>query len=237
MPRNPSWQRDELILALDLYFRLSPARPDSTNQEVVELSRLLNRLPLVTDRPDAARFRNPNGVAMKLSNFLRFDPRYPGTGLPAGGHLEESIWEEFEKDRPALRRLAQEIARAPHANDLHGATDPDEATFPEGRVMYRRHRQRERSPSLVAKAKARALKSEGKLSCACCGFDFAQTYGPLGEGFIECHHLVPISEYSTQQTTRVADVVLVCSNCHRMLHRRRPWLGLADLRSLISCSS
>ena len=25
MPRNPAWTRDELILALDLYFRLSPS--------------------------------------------------------------------------------------------------------------------------------------------------------------------------------------------------------------------
>jgi 5-methylcytosine-specific restriction protein A len=44
--RNPSWTRDELILAPDLYFRHNPARMSETHPSVVELSRLLNKLPI-----------------------------------------------------------------------------------------------------------------------------------------------------------------------------------------------
>lgn len=65
--------RDELILALDLYFRHSDARGRGDHPEVVALSDLLNQLPIhpVADRE--ADFRNPNGVAMKLGNFQALD--------------------------------------------------------------------------------------------------------------------------------------------------------------------
>jgi 5-methylcytosine-specific restriction enzyme A len=42
MVRNPTWSRDELILALDLYMRRRERLPDSDDPEVVELSRALN---------------------------------------------------------------------------------------------------------------------------------------------------------------------------------------------------
>jgi 5-methylcytosine-specific restriction protein A len=30
---------------------------------------------------------------------------------------------------------------------------------------------------------------------------------------------------------------LVCSNCHRMIHRRRPWLTIEQLRSILKPGS
>ncbi|GAB6158809.1 hypothetical protein JCM39194_20090 [Desulfotomaculum varum] len=54
------------------------------------------------------------------------------------------------------------------------------------------------------------------------------------EGYIECHHTIPISEYAKEIKTRVSDLALVCSNCHRMLHRRRPWLSIDQLRNHIN---
>jgi len=107
--RNPTWSREELILALDLYFKLGCSKFSSSHPEVIALSELLNKLSIHKDRPDAATFRNPNGVSMKLSNFLRLDPSYTGTGLERGGKLEESIWDEFATDRQKLSRAAQKV--------------------------------------------------------------------------------------------------------------------------------
>jgi predicted HNH restriction endonuclease len=78
-------------------------------------------------------------------------------------------------------------------------------------------------------------QSQGKpLRCACCGFDFEAMYGEVGQGYIEAHHIVPVSELPARGgQTRIEDLVLVCANCHRMLHRRRPWLGLTELRKLL----
>lgn len=89
--RNPKWSRDELILALDLYFRVNPIHTSEKNLEIVALSDLLNTLPIHTKTEIDKDFRNPNGVYMKLCNFLQFDPTYPGVGLTAGSKLEQGV--------------------------------------------------------------------------------------------------------------------------------------------------
>lgn len=65
------------------------------------------------------------------------------------------------------------------------------------------------------------------VSCAVCGFSFAQTFGILGEGFIHVHHLNPVSEQAGEYTLDpVRDMRPVCPNCHAMIHKRRPPIRL-----------
>jgi 5-methylcytosine-specific restriction protein A len=235
--RNPPWQRDELILALDLYFKHNPLHISKSHPEVVALSKVLNALPIHADRPDAVKFRNPNGVYMKLCNFLPRDKSYSGAGLRRGNALEEKIWDEFAGDKQALARAAGAIkARliAPGAVEATTEAVDEEEDFPEGRVLFRAHRSRERNRKLVQMAKALALKKHGKLACEVCGFDFAARYGKLGADYIECHHVVPISQIAPGAKTKVADLRLLCSNCHRMVHRRRPWLAVGELQALLA---
>ena len=98
------------------------------------------------------------------------------------------------------------------------------------------HRARERSVALVKRAKAVALEKLGLLRCTVCGFAFAATYGSLGDGYIECHHTRPLSELASTRPTRVDDIALVCSNCHRMIHRRRPWLNIGERATLLGAA-
>ena len=84
---KPNWSRDELILALDVYFREPSARGSKTHPAVLELSETLNQIPYHRKDSRDADFRNANGVGMKLSNFLRFDPEYSGEGLTRGSQL------------------------------------------------------------------------------------------------------------------------------------------------------
>ncbi len=129
-----------------------------------------------------------------------------------GGHLEKAIWNEFSTDLETLRRIAQAIINgrqeiAPSKFSI----DEDEMAFPEGRILYRLHCQRERRADFVRKAKQRA-QAAGTLQCTVCAFDFEAEYGKIGSGYIECHHTVPISEYKTGQKTRLQDLALVCAN-------------------------
>jgi 5-methylcytosine-specific restriction protein A len=72
------------------------------------------------------------------------------------------------------------------------------------------------------------------LTCEACGFDFFKRYGERGGGYIECHHRIPLSESGPTQT-RLKDLALVCSNCHRMIHRRtNDWLSLEELKALLA---
>jgi 5-methylcytosine-specific restriction enzyme A len=228
--RNPPWARDEIILALDLYLRRRPSIPGSDDPEVIELSNFLNRLPIHTVRPDLERFRNPNGVALKLANFTAI--AHPGTGMAAGSRLDRAVWEELARDPAEVARLASAIRAAAAADDIPPVPEPDEEEIEgdEGRLLYRRHRVLERDPRIVKQRKAQA-KAAGKLRCEVCTFDFAAVYGSRGEDFIEAHHIVPIAEAGIRKV-RSGDLALVCSNCHSMLHRR-PWCTPANLRATL----
>jgi 5-methylcytosine-specific restriction enzyme A len=235
---NPHWARDELILALDLYFEHKPNSISARHPAVQELSDLLNRLPIHGDVSEFPQFRNPNGVYMKMCNFLRFDRSYGGKGLTKGAQTEQTVWDEFASDRERLRRTAAAIRTsltAPEAQIPVDEADTDEE-FPEGAVLYRLHRSRERNAHVRERAKAQAIKSGKGLRCAVCDFCFEEQYGNAGTGYIECHHLVPVSELVPGQPTKLKDVTLLCSNCHRVIHRRRPWLTLDQLGALLSTS-
>ena len=107
--RNPSWTKDEVILALDLYFKVNPLRVNETTIEIVELSQLLNELPFHAEQDRDSNFRNPAGVHMILCNFLRFDSRYETKGLERGSQLQKEVWDEFAGRIGLLRKAANQI--------------------------------------------------------------------------------------------------------------------------------
>jgi hypothetical protein len=73
------------------------------------------------------------------------------------------------------------------------------------------------------------------FKCMACDFDFKQRYGARGENFIEVHHLKPVS--TLEKETNVdpkTEMAVVCSNCHRMIHRKiDEVLSLEELRKII----
>ncbi len=117
-----------------------------------------------------------------------------------------------------------------HERDL----EDEEALFPEGNASYRVHRHLERDGSLPIRAKAKRLRETGCLSCDVCGFDFQMAFGKLGFGYIEAHHAKPVSTLSGTESTNIVDLALVCSNCHRMLHRGGSPMQIEELRQLLS---
>jgi 5-methylcytosine-specific restriction protein A len=229
--RNPPWAFDELLLALDLYLR--EGQLDDSDARVLELSEVLNELPIHTVRPDLERFRNPNGVALKLANFAALDPGYPGVGMTRGGRRDAEVWDLFSKRRAELAAITSRLRGGVISSDEAFPVTPedDEDEVAEGRLLFRQHRSRERNRALVERKKS-AARAVGRVACEVCGFDFEVTYGVLGHDFIECHHVRPLSD-SGATMTKLADLVLLCANCHRMAHRGRPWPSLEDLRSLV----
>ncbi|GAA2943766.1 hypothetical protein GCM10011428_73280 [Streptomyces violaceus] len=101
---------------------------------------------------------------------------------------------------------------------------------PEGRLLIRRHKSRERDKGLRKRKIDAVLRQGRRLACEACDFDFEATYGPRGAGYIECHHVVPLHE-AGEGRTRLSDLALICANCHRMIHRRAPWPTPGELRT------
>ena len=105
----------------------------------------------------------------------------------------------------------------------------------EGRSRAIVSRVRERSPRL----RAAALKIHGYL-CQVCGFDFEGTYGAWGRGFVEVHHVQELSAAPDEgvEVDPATALAVVCSNCHRMIHRKaKRALRLAELRKIVADAS
>lgn len=237
---NPAWTRDELILALDLYLKHRGSPPSKNHPEVQALSQLLGQIGNTLGLNKGGSFRNANGVDMKLGNFRRWDPEYikdGKKGLARGNKDEKLVWDEFA-DAPA--RLAAAVAAisrtvgslSPEAKALSGSDEPDIVEAEEGKVLTRLHRYRERSRALVNAKKKDVLQKEGRLQCEACAFDFAQVYGSAGDNIIDVHHTKPVHTLKPGEKTKLAELALLCANCHRVIHSKRPWLSVEHVQAL-----
>lgn len=234
MTKNPNWTRDELILALDLYFSEGRKQLEPSHPKVVELSQMLNQLPIHPKEFQDNQFRNQNGVSMKLGNFLAIDPDYDGVGLSRGSKLENEVWEEFAYQPYQLKLVANAIRDSiPNLKEPEVIYETSDDEFTEGRILTRLHKQRERNTKLVKRKKESVLKKTGTLLCEVCEFNFEDFYGKLGQGYAECHHLIPLSELNETRKTKLSDIAIVCSNCHRMLHRPKKMLTILELKRII----
>jgi len=117
-------------------------------------------------------------------------------------------------------------------DDLASLKSLPKREFEEGRRRLVKHARLEkvRNPALVLEAKRLFKASHGILKCEVCDFDFEAAYGDRGKDYIEAHHTTPISEIEDITHFTVDDVRMVCSNCHRMLHRA-PWIAVEQLRA------
>jgi hypothetical protein len=110
--------------------------------------------------------------------------------------------------------------------------DVDQEFF-EGERRLRQHVYRERNRALIQKKRDEVLAATRELRCEACRFSFEEMYGKLGSGFCEVHHLVPLSELTSRRSIKTIELAVVCSNCHRMIHKSRPMLTIQELRKLV----
>lgn len=232
-PRNPVWSRDELTLALDLYVKTS-GNPTAKDDAALEaLSSILNKMHRLNGGGGNDTIRNRNGVYLKVINFRSSDPLYLDqgkVGMQRGNRLEAVLWAEYDGRLADLASDAEAIRQA-----VIGADEAALAKLPlaepyvgeEGGVIMRLHKRYERDPKLVREKRKAAA---GSLACEVCGFDFEKAYGQLGAGYIEVHHTKPVHTLRPDTKTKLADVALLCANCHRMAHRWRTPLALDAIR-------
>lgn len=114
-------------------------------------------------------------------------------------------------------------------------TDIDDSAS-EGQLLQRQHYVRERNPKLRRKKIQNFLQSNDRVHCEVCGFDFELAYGERGREYTEVHRMVPL-HHSGATRTKLSDLVLLCANCHRMIHRASPWLTPDELRSRMNTSA
>lgn len=95
MPSGNPWSREELLLALNLYFKLPFGQQDSSNTDIQKLAERLDR--------------TPGAVAMKLNNFAAIDPELDRKGLPNYSQKDKDIWDEYWQDLGRLAAVSEYI--------------------------------------------------------------------------------------------------------------------------------
>jgi 5-methylcytosine-specific restriction enzyme A len=233
---NPDWTRDEIILACELVEANGWRQVDAADLRVKALSALLQspaNHPAAPRNPD---FRNPAGVAFKTYNIASTHPDYRGA-QSNGNRLDKEVLNDFLADPGRMRDMAARIRELLTSEQLDTTELPDldsaDITAGEGGLALRAHLRRERDPRLRRQKLEDTKRRRLPLACEVCRFDFGVTYGSHGLDYIECHHRTPLHVTGETQT-RLADLALLCSNCHRMIHRSKQWLTVEELTDLVA---
>jgi len=130
----------------------------------------------------------------------------------------------------ALGELTGTLSGQGDRNETEEEVRKAARSFAEGERGRREQSFFKRNPAL----REEAIAVHG-LNCGGCGENFGAKYGPLGEGYIEIHHLNPLAERGDASVpTTVDDVLPLCANCHRVVHRKRPAVGIDELKRVIA---
>jgi 5-methylcytosine-specific restriction protein A len=226
--RKRSWTREEVLLALDLYLDEKLGTAASRRA----LSDVLRAWPIERYLADDPAFRGEQSVRNKLYNLQYLDTD-GAQGREKGGSVTAAVWEQFGRDRAAVATAAAAVRKAfaEFPGEGTGVRDDIEYEADESGIVMRVHRHRERDRRLVTARRQHVLDETGALACEACAWDSDALYGL--SGLVECHHLKPVSELVLGETTSVADLRLLCPNCHRLIHARRPWRSWDELLALV----
>jgi hypothetical protein len=94
------WTEEEIRLLLSYYARMNSGDMHKGHPLVIEASKEIRNLPTNKKFSEQSEvFRNPNGVALKLANFLFLDPNYTGAGMKGCSELDRLIFKQVILNR------------------------------------------------------------------------------------------------------------------------------------------
>ena len=248
--RGVPWTEEETILAIDLHLRFSYSRKKGDKPSQADKEKLSREFASYGFTP-----RTWKSVHFILANCKSLDLNYTEggkrVGLKNASPMLKRLWEGYKcntsEGRENIAKLAQslreelkkknveDIKELHEGNYVRDRIDGEEVPEAiEGRLKTVTHINRERDPKLRKRKIEKVLDEKGSLSCEACDFDFAARYGDHGDGFIEVHHTQPLATLTEASRITLDDLALLCSNCHRMVHRKKHhWLTMDELCALV----
>ncbi len=213
-----SWTRDEVILGLDVLILMRFRGLTQNHPKIIELSNLLNQLPIIPMRIRHDSFRNTVGVSAMLRNFWEGFEK-SGQKFKVG-ELFYCVYQEYSNNFDELHKIAQAIRRCAAWVGEQPFGDPAEAQgFPEGAILGHVHR-------LIEARFAEKQPVPADAACAVCGLRPVGLYAGLdGQHILSWHWLVAPVDVDPALPLKPDDFILLCANCHQALHQIRPWRG------------
>lgn len=203
------WTREELILAINLYWKLEFGKIHQGNSEVIKLASLLER--------------SPSSVVFKLGNFGSFDPSLQERGvggLKNTSKLDEEIWNEFYENLEELSYESEKLRATYENKTVEELNDLDQFELPrEGLVREQLVKTRVNQNFF-----RKAILASYKSTCCITGIN--------NPSLLVAGHILP---WSSDEKNRMNPRNGLCLNS---LHDRAFELGLiaidSDYRILVS---
>jgi 5-methylcytosine-specific restriction enzyme A len=231
---NPDWTREELVLALDLYFNLDQGQMHKDNPDVIRVSNELRSLNIHKEIPDPKKFRNPSGISRRLGNFKNMDSNYIGEGLSNSGKLAKEIFIEFSQHRDKLRNEAGLIKQLYIKPETGNKLIAEEERYNyKSEFLFNFHKNRETDPLINKIKKEMVLLTSSSLKCEVCGFDSVAFFGEFGNDLLEIHYTKELKSEPGLEQSSMEDFIIVCSNCHKVLDSKYGIINANDLRFII----
>ena len=136
----------------------------------------------------------------------------------------------FYAQKHNINLYAISLPNAP--SDQQPDEEEEEKHRLEGRMTEARVMRRQRNQ----KARQQCLEASG-YKCYICGFNFEETYGEIGKGFLEVHHIKPLATYDDEHPIPLSELCALCSNCHSMVHRKKEVLDVEELKRIYTMTN
>lgn len=153
--------------------------------------------------------------------------RYPAANIPS----DEELVRDLAEAMTAYDALIREGTWIADDDILSDVADENPAVTLAEAKRYRQHRRIER-----ASGTSKRVKDTLGTTCMACDVVMGEVYGEVAAGYIEAHHLKPLSSYADGASFTLdprRDFAVLCPNCHRVIHRMEDTSDLAGLRALV----
>ena len=209
--KMPSWRPDELIICINEILK------NNTNYNTSLIKIKLNHLNSFAKNFTLTQKKDENDISKLL----------------------KLIFENIDKLDQIERELITDTSKAIDvliniSDEYYKFDDLLEKDFIEGDKKMAFHFYRERNSKLVKLKKDSFIKEHEKLFCEACEFDFHDVYGERGKHYAEIHHDIALSSIDFMGTTKLDDLSVLCSNSHRMVHRKNPWISIEELKKILN---
>lgn len=179
----------------------------------------LHKKPIFMQDADLKKKISKNATMIELSKeeALRI---FKQTGIDPAEYLRTS--------NETIKPLEVEIKEIEEIENILAKTQIKDTEVLEGEGEYREVLWRYRNRRIINEK-----KSNSDYTCEICNFNFKEKYGNIGNMYIVVHHLNPIGLREEATPTSLEDLILVCDNCHRMLHKESPPYTTEELKKMI----
>jgi 5-methylcytosine-specific restriction enzyme A len=222
---RPQWTTDEIVLGLDVLFKINCLNITMNNPEIIQLSELLNQMPIIPIDKRGENFRNIAGVSGTLRNFYaELNQKIISYKV---GRIFFEVYDYYKTEISYLHKIANAIRRCLFFANSLTYGDPIETNgFPEGAILSHVHRNIE----------TRYTESCQEIieECEICGIKPNRIYVDVGtKSILGKHLLVAPKNLNPQTKYTLMNYINVCPNCHRALHLTRPWCTRVNCESIL----